>query len=268
LDMSKLTGKNAIVIGATSGIGEVVARRLSAEDATVAVVGRRRERGEQVADGIRQSGGEAFYVEADVTDAKSVEVMSKICIEKFKNGAVSILVNDAGTSSGNALMEYVAEDDWDRVMDTNAKGTYLCSKAMIPFMLKSGGGSIINVSSSGGLKGYVGGTAYASSKAAVIMLTKVLALEHGRDRIRTNCVCPGTVHTEMFDGSIKNFAKRMAGPQGTPSADRIIENITKGIPVGRIGEPEDVANLVLFLASDEASFINGAVVIIDGGQSL
>jgi NAD(P)-dependent dehydrogenase (short-subunit alcohol dehydrogenase family) len=117
--------------------------------------------------------------------------MSKACIEKFEDGTVSILVNDAGTSTGNAPMEYLTEEDWNKVMDTNAKGTYLCSKAVIPIVIKSGGGSIVNVSSAGGLKGYVGGTAYASSKAAVIMLTKIFALEHGKDRIRANCVCPG-----------------------------------------------------------------------------
>ncbi len=135
-------------------------------------------------------------------------------------------------------------------------------------MVKSGGGSIINVSSGGGLKGYVGGTAYASSKAAVIMLTKVLALEHGKDKIRTNCICPGSIHSEMFDGSIKNFAMRMAGQGGAPTADQIIDNIAKNIPLGRIGEPRDVASLALFLTSEEASFINGAVVVIDGGQIL
>jgi NAD(P)-dependent dehydrogenase (short-subunit alcohol dehydrogenase family) len=235
----------------------------------VALAGRRREKGEQVAKSIQENGGMAFFVQTDVSDSKSVETMLKTCTEKFHNGPVSILVNDAGASTGNALMEYVTEQDWDRVVDTNAKGTYLCSKAVIPSIIKGGGGSIINISSAGGLKGYVGGTAYASSKAAVIMLTKVLALEHGKDRVRANCICPGSVHSEMFDGSIENAVKRMAA-QGVPgpTSEQIKQSIIKGIPVGRIGEPEDVANLVAFLASDEASYINGAVVVCDGGQSL
>lgn len=262
--MNTLAKKNAIVTGATSGIGESIARRFSSEGATVALIGRRKERGEVIVSNIEKEGGKAFYVETDVTNSKSVAEMSKVCLERF-GGDVSILVNNAGVSSGNALMEYVTEEDWDRVTDTNAKGTFLCSKAAIPSMVKNGGGSIVNVSSGGGLKGYVGGTAYSSSKAAVIMLTKVLALEHGKDKIRTNCICPGSIHSEMFDGSIKNFAKKMPG---APSADQIIQNIAKGIPLGRIGEPKDVASLALFLSSEEASFINGTIIVIDGGQTL
>ena len=180
-------------------------------------------------------------------------------------GSVSILVNNAGVSTGNAPMESVTEGDWDRVMDTNAKGTFLCSKALISHMAKSGGGSIVNISSAGGLKPYVGGTAYASSKAAVIMLTKITAMEHGKDNIRTNCICPGSIRSEMFDEGIKGFAGRNAG---RVSADQIVTNIAKGVPLGRIGVPEEVASVALFLSSDEAAFLNGAVIVCDGGQTL
>jgi 3-oxoacyl-[acyl-carrier protein] reductase len=264
----RLEGRNAIVTGATSGIGEAIARRLASEGATVAIVGRRAVKGEEVAKSIEAQGGRAFYVRADVQDSKSVVEMVKTCLDRF-GGSVSILVNNAGISKGNATMEYVSEDDWDEVMDTNAKGTFLCSKEVIPAMIKEGGGSIVNVSSGGGLRGYVGGTAYSASKAAVIMLTKVLAMEHGKDKIRANCICPGSVHSEMFDGGIKNFQKKMAeqGKPG-PSASQIMENIARGIPLGRIGEPGDVANLALFLSLDEASFISGSVIVIDGGQCL
>ena len=194
--------------------------------------------------------------------------MMSVCLDKF-GGSISILVNNAGVSTGNAMMEYVSADDWDAVMDTNAKGTFLCSKEVISAMIKNGGGSIVNVSSGGGLRGYIGGTAYSASKAAVIMLTKVLAMEHGKEKIRANCICPGSVHSEMFDGGIKNFEKKKAeqGKPG-PSASQIVANIVRGIPLGRIGEPEDVANLALFLSSDEASFISGSVAVIDGGQCL
>ncbi|MHB8566444.1 MAG: SDR family NAD(P)-dependent oxidoreductase [Nitrososphaerales archaeon] len=266
--MKRLEGRNAIVTGATSGIGESIAWRLAFEGATVAIVGRRAERGEEVARNIEAQGGRAFYVRADVRDSKSVAEMMSTCLDRF-GGNVSILVNNAGISKGNATMEYVSEDDWDAVLDTNAKGTFLCSKAVIPAMIKNGGGSIVNVSSGGGLRGYVGGTAYSTSKAAVIMLTKVLAIEHGKNKIRANCICPGSVHSEMFDGGIKNFEKKMAeqGKPG-PTASQIMENIARGIPLGRIGEPEDVANFALFLCSDEASFVSGSVVVIDGGQCL
>jgi NAD(P)-dependent dehydrogenase (short-subunit alcohol dehydrogenase family) len=264
--MKKFQGKNVIVTGAISGIGESIARSFSQEGATVALVGRRKEKGELISKNIQEKEGKAFYVQADVSDSRSVGEMSEVCLEKF-GGSVSILVNNAGVSSGNALMEYVSEADWDKVMDTNAKGTFLCSKSVIPHMIRGGGGSVINISSGGGLKGYAGGTAYAPSKAAVIMLTQVLALEHGKDKIRANCICPGSIHSEMFDDGIRNFARKMAG-QGreAPSAEQIMNNIAKGIPLGRIGEPQDIANLTLFLSSEEASFINGAVVVIDGGQ--
>jgi NAD(P)-dependent dehydrogenase (short-subunit alcohol dehydrogenase family) len=265
--MKRLSGRNAIVTGATAGIGESIAKKFSEEGATVAIVGRRKERGEKIASEIEKMGGQAFYVEADVTSSKSVSEMVRACLERFK-GEISILVNNAGVSSGNVLMEFVTEEDWDRVMNTNARGAFLCSKAVIPSMVKRGGGSVINVSSGGGLKGYVGGTAYASSKAAMIMLTKVLALEHGKDKIRANVICPGSIHSEMFDGGIRYFTSKMAGREGAPSSVQIIENIAKGIPLGRIGEPEDVANLALFLSSNEASFINGSVVTIDGGQTI
>ena len=264
----RFEGRNAIVTGATSGIGESIAKRFASEGATVAIVGRRVEKGEEVAKSIENQGGNAFFVRADVRDSKSVAEMTSACLDRF-GGSVSVLVNNAGVSKGNATMEYVSEDEWDAVMDTNAKGTFLCSKALIPVMIKNGGGSIINVSSGGGLRGYVGGTAYSASKAAVIMLTRVLAMEHGKDKIRANCICPGSVHSEMFDGGMKNFEKKMA-EQGKigPSASQTVENIARGIPLGRIGEPEDVANLALFLCSDEASFISGSVAVIDGGQCL
>ena len=232
----------------------------------MALVGRRRDKGEQVAASIQDLGGKAIYVEADISDSKSVERMAKICMEKFA-GRVSILVNNAGISSSNAPLEYVTEENWNRVMDTNARGTFLCTKAVIPYMMKSEGGSVINVSSSGGLRGYVGGTAYAASKAAVIMLTRILALEHGKDKIRANCICPGSTLTEMFDEGIRNFVKRSSRQGGTISAEQIMANIARGIPLGRIGTPREVTNLALFLSSEEASYINGAIIICDGGQS-
>lgn len=261
--MNSLAHKNVIVTGATSGIGEAIARRFCEEGSSVALVGRRKELGEAIARDITKQGCTAFFVQADVTDSESVEAMSKACLEKF-GGEVSELVNNAGISSGNAPTEYVAEEDWDRVTDTNSKGTYLCSKAIIPSMVKNGGGSIVNVSSAGGLKGYVGGAAYASSKAAAIMLTKVLAMEHGKDKIRTNCICPGSIRTEMFEAPIKNFAKR----QGAQNADQIIQNIAKAIPLGRIANPERLPAWRPFSLRRKPSFINGAVIVIDGGQTL
>ena len=264
----RFEGQNVIVTGATSGIGESIARRFASEGAMVAIVGRRAEKGKEVARRIAATGGKAFYVGADVRDSKSVTGMMEACLDRF-GACVSILVNNAGISKGNATMEYVSEDDWDEVMDTNAKGTFLCSKAAIPWMIKNGGGSIVNLSSGGGLRAYAGGTAYSASKAAVIMLTKVLAIEHGKEKIRVNCICPGSIHSEMFDGGLKNFEKKMAAEGKTGfSSNQIVENIARQIPLGRIGEPDEVANLALFLSSTEASFISGSVIVIDGGMCL
>jgi meso-butanediol dehydrogenase/(S,S)-butanediol dehydrogenase/diacetyl reductase len=279
MTMYTMSGKNVVVTGATSGIGEAIARRFAAEGATVALVGRRTEEGERAALKIESAGGRAVFIRADVASSSSVEDMATACLEKL--GSISVLVNNAGVSTGNAMMERVTEEDWDKVMDTNAKGTFLCCKALVPAMVKSGGGSVVNISSGGGLRPYVGGTVYASSKAAVIMLTKVLALEHGKDKIRANCICPGSIRSEMFESGIRSFVKRAVekaaerGKEGgegkeeeAPSTERIIENIAKGIPLGRLGEPDDVAGLAVFLSSEQASFINGAVVVIDGGQLL
>lgn len=202
-----------------------------------------------------------------MTDSKSVEQMAKLCMEYFGEN-ISILVNNAGISTGNTPIEYLGEADWDRVMDTNVKGAFLCSKAVLPYMMKSGPGSVVNVSSAGGLKPYFGGTAYASSKAAMVMLTLVLALEHGKDKIRANCVCPGSISTEMFEEGLKHFANKSAASGRSISTEQIKASIENGIPLGRIGEPDNVANTVLFLSSEEASFINGAVIVIDGGQTL
>lgn len=279
--MGSLSGKSAVVTGGTSGIGESIARRFSAEGATVALVGRRVEEGERVASSIKADGGRAIFVKADVCSSSSVDEMTKVCMEGL--GGISILVNNAGVSTGNAPLERVTEGDWDKVMDTNAKGTFLCSRAVVPHIIKNGGGSVVNVSSGGGLKPYVGGTAYAASKAAVIMLTRVLALEHGRDGVRANCICPGSIRSEMFEEGVRGFVKRAAAQQQgqqeqqtgggrprteAPTAEMIIENIARGIPLGRLGEPDDVGSLAAFLSSEQASFINGAVVVIDGGQLL
>lgn len=261
--------KNVIVTGATSGIGEAIARKFSSEGLNVALIGRRKDKGEQIVNDIVSNGGNAFFVQTDVTDSKSVTNMYKTCLEKFQGKPVSILVNNAGINAGNAPIEYVTEENWDNVMNTSAKGTFLCSKAVIPDMIKNGGGSIVNISSAGAFRGYVGGTAYASAKTAVNSLTKIIAFEHGKDNIRTNCICPGSIHTEMFDGSINTFSEKMKNSNGESlSVDQIFANIAKGIPLGRIGESEDIAELVSWLSSDKASFINGAIITIDGGQTL
>lgn len=266
--MTSNNHKTAIVTGATSGIGEAIARKFASESIQVAIIGRRVEKGEKIVQDIIRQGKEAFFVPCDVTNSESVSKMYKRCVEKFES-PVSILINNAGISTSNAIIEHVSEENFDKVIDTNLKGTFLCSKAVIPEMANNGGGSIINISSAGVNRAYIGGTAYAPAKAGVIMLTKIIAFEHGKDNIRTNAICPGSVHTEMFDGNIKFFAEKMKQSNTqSPTPDQIFSNIAKGIPLGRIGEPQDIAELTYFLSSDKASFVNGSVIDIDGGQTL
>ena len=261
--MNRLNGKKVVVTGATSGIGEAIAKLFASEGAFVALVGRRVDKALRIVSEIEKAGGKAICVEADVSNSGSVNEMIKNCLEKL--GGVDILVNNAGVSTGNAPMEYVSEEDWDKVMDTNAKGNFLCSKALIPHMKKNGG-SIVNIGSVGGFKSYFGGSAYSSSKAAIIMLTKTIAIEYGRNGIRANCICPGSTDTEMFeDGIKKGLAK---GNAQNVSFEQVVQNISKGIPLGRLGTPKDIAYLALFLSSEEASYINGAVIVVDGGQSV
>ena len=266
--MNQNNQKNVIVTGATSGIGEEIARKFASEGFTVALIGRRKEKGEKIVEEITMKGEKAFFIQADVANSESVKKMVKISKEKFI-GSISVLVNNAGVNAGNIPIEYLSEEDWDKVLDTNLKGTFLCSKVVIPDMITNGGGSIINISSAGINRAYIGGAAYASAKSGVVTLTKIIAFEQGKNNIRTNCICPGSVHTEMFDGSIQIFAEKMRKPNTqAPSADQIFENIAKGIPLGRIGETQDVADLAFFLSTQEASFISGSVISIDGGQTL
>ncbi len=247
--MDRLSGKRAIVTGATSGIGEGIARLFASERAHVALAGRRTQLGQRVAGEIRDAGGRAFFVQADDTDSNSVEELVRGAASKM--GGIDILVNDAGNPV-QGRMESLTEDDWDMAMDTNAKGVFLCSKAAIPHMVREKGGCIVNIGSVGGLKGYPGGSAYAPSKAAVAMLTRIMAIEYGKDGVRANCIAPGSIETPAW-------GSRVTGD--------IRNQIAKLVPLGRIGKPEDVAELALFLASDESSYITGTVIVIDGGQS-
>ncbi len=247
--MERLSGKKTIVTGATSGIGEAIARLFAAEGAHIALAGRRTQLGQRVAGEIQDAGGRAFFVQADVTDSNSVEELVRVAASKM--GGVDILVNDAGNPV-HGRMESLTEDDWDMAMDTNAKGVFLCSKAAIPHMVKEKGGCIVNIGSVGGLKGYPGGSAYAPSKAAVAMLTRIMAIEYGKDGVRANCIAPGSIETPAW---------------GSRVTREVRNQIAKLVPLGRVGKPEDVAELALFLASNESSYITRTVIVVDGGQS-
>ena len=244
----RLKEKVAIVTGGASGIGKGVAELFIEEGAKVVVADYDAETGQETADQLNEN-GEAIFVQVDVSDTEAAEAMVEKTVEKF--GKVDILINNAGVTADGFLSK-MSEDAWDKVIDVNLKGVFNCSKFAAQKMMESDGGVILNASSVVGLYGNVGQTNYAASKFGVIGLTKTWAKELAGKGVRVNCVAPGFTNTEMLD----------AVP------DKILDKMKNKTPVGRLGEIEDIANAYLFLASDDASFINGAVLPVDGGLVL
>ncbi|MFW5790144.1 MAG: 3-oxoacyl-ACP reductase FabG [Bacillota bacterium] len=244
----KLKEKVAIVTGGASGIGKGVAELFIEEGAKVVVADYDVEKGEKTAKELNEK-GEALFVQVDVSDTEAAEAMVEKTVEEF--GKVDILINNAGVTADGFLSK-MSEDAWDKVIDVNLKGVFNCSKFAAQKMMETDGGVILNASSVVGLYGNVGQTNYAASKFGVIGLTKTWAKELAGKGVRVNCVAPGFTKTEMIE----------AVPE------KILDKMKKKTPVGRLGEVEDIANAYLFLASDDASYINGAVLPVDGGLVL
>jgi NAD(P)-dependent dehydrogenase (short-subunit alcohol dehydrogenase family) len=243
-----LAGRVALVTGAGSGIGEATARRFAAEGAVVVVNDVDGDRARGVATAIGKDGGKAAAVQADVTRRDEVErLVAGIVAE---HGRLDVLINNAGINR-DAMSYKMTEEQWDQVLTVNLKGTFLCAQAALPRMRERGWGRVVNTSSIGSL-GNIGQANYSASKAGVIGLTKTLALEYAKYGVTVNCVAPGAVMTPML--------------AGVP--EQIREKITAGIPVGRIAEPREIAAVHAFLASDEAAFITGQVIFVDGGMSV
>lgn len=247
----RFEGKIAVITGGASGIGEAIARRLGREGAAVLVADVDADRGPAVASAIETEGGRAGFCRADVTLAADCEQMVKQAVERW--GGLDILVNSAGVGEAGPIVSF-AESAWDRVLDVNLKGTYLCCKAALP-ALAARGGSIVNLASLAGLIVAEGMGAYAASKAGVIQLTRAIALEGARDKVRANALCPTWVDTPMVQGYLR--------ASGHPEQAR--RGLEAMIPLGRLGAVEDVAAAALFLASDEAAFITGVALPVDGG---
>jgi len=248
LEDGRLAGKVALVTGAGSGIGQTAARRFAEEGARVAVADWRR-------DAARETAGEldgAIAVEVDVTSAASVEAGLKQVVEAF--GGLDVVVNNAGVTIVGAAHE-IAEEDWDRELDTNLKSIYLVSKAAWPLLLERGGGAIVNTASIAGLWAIPDDAAYCASKAGVIMLTKCMALDGAKAGIRVNCVCPGFTETPMIEGY---FAAQPDPAEARRFATRLH-------PLGRLGRPRDIADAMLYLASDDAAWVTGHALVVDGG---
>jgi len=245
----KLEGKTAIITGGGGGIGRSTAIRFAKEGAKVAVADIDAVIGEETVSLIKREGGEAIFIKTDVTDSEQLKALIDTTTSTF--GALHILFNNAGVGNSEVRSIDLAEEEWDRVIDINLKGVFLGIKYAIPELIKAGGGAIINTSSLLGLKGQKYTSAYNASKAGVVTLTQNAALEYGKFNIRVNAIAPGVIDTPIIDHWKQN--------------ERKWPIISRANALGRIGTPDEVANAVLFLASDEASFITGTTLSVDGG---
>ena len=247
--MNRLANKVAIVTGSTSGIGIGIARLYAAEGAQVIVCGRRAEKGQAVVDSITAEGGKAAFHVMDITDPASIEKLVSDTAETY--GKIDILVNNAGITRDGLLMK-MTEEDFDRVLDVNLKGTFHTIRFVSRQMLRQKSGRIINMSSVVGIMGNAGQANYAASKAGVIGLTKAAARELASRGITVNAIAPGFIETEMT----------------AVLSDRVKETTAAQIPMGTFGKPEDIAKTVAFLASEDAGYITGQVIQVDGGMGI
>jgi len=248
----RISGKVALVTGGGTGIGRACAVLFAREGARVAVIGRRRQPLDETVHEIANSGSEALAATCDVTDGKSVEAAIAKMVETF--GRLDIVVNNAGAVIV-ATIENTSEEDWGRMLAANLTSTFLISRAALPSLRRSGGGSIVNIGSILGLVARKQRAAYCAAKAGVTGLTRAMALDHAHENIRVNCICPSLVETELGLQSI------LKAPD--PEAER--KSRVAAFPLGRMGKPEDVAQMALYLASDEASWITGVALPLDGG---
>jgi NAD(P)-dependent dehydrogenase (short-subunit alcohol dehydrogenase family) len=246
-----LVGKVALVTGAASGIGRAAALLFAREGAAVAIADLN-QAGQAVAQEIIRDGGRAIFELADVTQAADCQRVVERTLSEF--GGIHVLLNNAGIMRRASVVE-LREEDWDRVMSVNVKSIFLMSRQVIPIMTRSGGGSIINTASGWGLAGGPRAAVYCASKGAVVLLTKAMAIDHGPQEIRVNCICPGDTDTGMLRNEAQQLGEREEAFL-TASARR---------PLGRIGKPEEIAQAALYLASDAASFVTGTALIVDGG---
>jgi len=248
----KLKGKVAIITGAGSGIGLATAFRFSDEGAIVVVADIKDAK--QVVKEITERGAESLFIQVDVSSEPQVNVL----IEKTVNtyGHLDVLVNNAGIELAKKVTA-TTEAEWDHLMNINLKGVFLCSKTAIPVMQRNKRGVIVNVASEMGLVGGSEIAAYCASKGGVVQLTKAMAIDHAADQVRVNCVCPGPVSTPLLEAIIDTSSN--------PEEER--RSIVEKTLLKRLGHPDEIANLILFLASDESSYMTGSIVVVDGGWS-
>jgi NAD(P)-dependent dehydrogenase (short-subunit alcohol dehydrogenase family) len=250
--MRRLAKKVALITGGSSGIGEASALLFAKEGAKVAIVGRKEKRGHSVTEQILKAGGQAIFVRTDVRKSDQCRRAVDETVRAF--GRLDILFNNAGIFYPHTALD-CTEEEWDLQIDINLKGTFLMSKSALPGMIQQGNGVIINNSSGWGIVGGDAAVAYCASKGGVVLLTKAMAIDHGREGIRVNCICPGDVDTPMLPED--------ARMRGLKWEDYLAGCSNR--PLGRIGTANEIAKAALFLASDDSSFMTGAALVVDGG---
>jgi NAD(P)-dependent dehydrogenase (short-subunit alcohol dehydrogenase family) len=248
--MSRLAGKTALITGAASGIGAAIALRFAQEGARIAGLDVQELSDGDWGEAARLAGG-APLSKVDVRDKAAV--LAAVAQLESEWGRIDILVNSAGVAGGGPI-HLIPDEEWDRVMDVNLKGTLHACQAAIPGMLERGGGSIVNLASIEGIEGFEGGSAYNASKGAVILLTRNMAIDYGRRGIRVNAVCPGFIETPLFSTTLES-----------EGMSEVRERIREAHQLGRFGRPEEIAHAALFLASEESSFVTGHALAVDGG---
>jgi NAD(P)-dependent dehydrogenase (short-subunit alcohol dehydrogenase family) len=247
----KLSDKVAVVTGATDGIGLAIALAFAKEGAKVVLLGRDEVKGKAALAKVKEY-GEAVYFKADVSSSSQIKTVVEETIRRY--GRIDVLVNNAGVVHAGTILT-TTEETWDYLIDVNLKGVFLCCKYVIPHMQKQGGGAIVNIGSINALMAMENEAAYDASKGGVLMLTKAIALDFAKSNIRTNCILPGAVQTAMLNASLN----------AAPDPKKAREWTVQRHPVGRMGKPEEIAPVAVFLASDDSSFMTGAAVPVDGG---
>ena len=246
----RFTGKVAFITGAAGGIGRAAAVAFAAEGARVAIVDRTEDVLKDTAAVVRNLGGEVLAIGCDVARPEQVEAAVHQVVERF--GRLDVAFNNAGVENKAAPLHEIALEEWDRILDINLRGTFVCMKHELAQMVRQGGGVVVNTSSGAGIRGVAGGASYAASKFAIIGMTKSAALDYATRNIRVNAVLPGNIETAMMD--------RFTGGD--------IQKAIELEPVGRLGKPEEIAEAVLWMASDLGGFVTGSSIVVDGGWSL